>query len=512
MEEKKILNQHSALITHNIKKGKYYKLNVEKSIFTLLLRTQQDLKQKFKELYNQETKDIIKKNISQNFLDNIFTGKELEIENNEVNNEKLIKKIEEINIKKIERIDKITPDLLEREKLKKEITKTKDLTLTNINKMFFEIKDFCKEEAIKEQLDTKIINFTTLANAINCHSTSLKKDMIAGMDTVLEYNYINKKKLNVDVVTSLLASVKFTQSKQTTWLEYQIPKEILELLLMPDVYVPLEGVVVGKLSGTYTIRMYSLLKDHLKRGEIELTKEEIFNFFSLPTSYSNKTNFLLKFLKPTLEEVENASGIRTEYEFIPAHNYQSIKFFPKKIKNFINNTIPVIEKNDNIILIESDEIQKYTLRAKQNFYVNKTWNKNVENKLKKIHLENGEEVLIYILKALYTDLKIDIKVSLTKYIEGILKKYYSNNIEIEKKKSIIEYGKEQKKDIDSLINSITQDNLKIEQGKTIVNFKVYNEKIKELISNGLTKKAAEKFLSIRYIVEEDEVEKDSNCK
>ena len=63
MEEKKILNQHSALITHNIKKGKYYKLNVEKSIFTLLLRTQQDLKQKFKELYNQETKDIIKKNI-----------------------------------------------------------------------------------------------------------------------------------------------------------------------------------------------------------------------------------------------------------------------------------------------------------------------------------------------------------------------------------------------------------------------------------------------------------------
>ena len=368
MEEKKILNQHSALITHNIKKGKYYKLNVEKSIFTLLLRTQQDLKHKFKELYNQETKDIIKKNISQNFLDNIFTGKELEIENNEVNNEKLIKKIEEINIKKIERIDKITPDLLEREKLKKEITKTKDLTLTNINKMFFEIKDFCKEEAIKEQLDTKIINFTTLANAINCHSTSLKKDMIAGMDTVLEYNYINKKKLNVDVVTSLLASVKFTQSKQTTWLEYQIPKEILELLLMPDVYVPLEGVVVGKLSGTYTIRMYSLLKDHLKRGEIELTKEEIFNFFSLPTSYSNKTNFLLKFLKPTLEEVENASGIRTEYEFIPAHNYQSIKFFPKKIKNFINNTIPVIEKNDNIILIESDEIQKYTLRAKQNLW------------------------------------------------------------------------------------------------------------------------------------------------
>jgi len=73
----------------------------------------------------------------------------------------------------------------------------------------------------------------------------------------------------VDIVSNLLSSVRFTHDRKNnmTWMVYQIPREILELLLIPEVYVPLEGVVAHELAGSYTIRMYGLLKDQLKRGK-----------------------------------------------------------------------------------------------------------------------------------------------------------------------------------------------------------------------------------------------------
>ena len=158
------------------------------------------------------------------------------------------------------------------------------LTQKDIDDIISEIKTYCKDQTVKSYLDFKTINFTAIANYIQTNSTMLKKDIKQAANTVLEFNYINRKNLDVEIVSNLLASVRFTNDKKNnlTWMDYQIPREILELLLIPEVYVPLEGLVVSELTGSYTFRMYGFLKDHLKRGKIELSKEELFNFFSLP--------------------------------------------------------------------------------------------------------------------------------------------------------------------------------------------------------------------------------------
>lgn len=500
MNDIKTLNQHSALVTHNLKKGKYYKLNVEKSIFILLLRSQELLKEHFKKIYLEETKGIFSEKQAKIYLDNFFNRTKVKIES--YSQEKLIEKINYINQERINEIDRQILDISEKEKLRKSLgVKSKEIIIKNnltedqLNEYLIEIKNYCKSLTIKEHLDSKTINFTTLANSIGAHSTTLKSELKKAMDTVLEFNYINKKNLNIDIVTSLLASVRFIQEKSTTWLEYQIPKEILELLLMPEIYVPLEGVVIGKLNGTYTIRMYSLLRDHLKRGQIELTKEELFNFFTLPNSYSNKTNLIKKFLEPTLEEVKIASGIETNYEFYPNYNYEKITFYPTQKRIVKSELLPIIDKNEKTEIEFTRDIEKYLEKAKKNIFVSKAWNKRVENKLKKIYIENGEEVTIYVLQALYTDLKIDIKASLVKYIEGIVKNYFSENIDLTQKKTLKSFAKTVKEDSNKKDDVIS--------GKKMISVKEYESKLLELINSGMQIPLARKFMNIRYIVEED---------
>ena len=175
--------------------------------------------------------------------------------------------------------------------------------------------------------------------------------------------------------------------------------------------------------------MYSLLNDHLKRGEIEITKEEVFTFFDLPKSYSNKTNLLKKFIEPVLKEVKEVSGIETDYEFIPSYSWRTIKFYPKKLKT-IKAVAPVVVENSDDLkdIYSSDNVLKYVDKSKRNIYIQKAWKKTVDNKLNKILNTYGEDLTIDILKAMY-ELKSPIETTLVQYINGILK-----NFKEEKKK------------------------------------------------------------------------------
>lgn len=439
-----VLNQHSALTTFKLKEGKYYKIGVEKSIFALLLRAQQDLRKKFKEHFTEQMDYLgISKNRYESLLETAFTNKsEFEIEYSEFNKEALtrtVNKIKEFNENEIlsrtnnENEIKSLLSLNDDSALTKVANNQKQLLLTTkeVDEIIDEIKSYCKDTAIKSYLDFKTVDFTVLANSINTNSTMLKRDIKSAAKTVLEFNYINKKNIDVDVVSNLVASVRFTHDKKNnmTWLVYQIPREILELLLIPEVYVPLEGMVVDELTGTYTLRMYGLLKDHIKRGQVELTKEEMFNFFSLPKSYSNKTNLVKKFLTPTLEEVEKASGIHTEYEFIPKNRYTKIKFYPvtrSKVKGNELKIIPKEERNEKLFL--NDRVLNEIKKSKKNIFVSKSWNKRADNKVEKILREDGEEYAIYILKGLYTGLKKDVTTTLVQYINGIIKNSPKNEI------------------------------------------------------------------------------------
>ena len=88
-----VLNQHAALTTFKLKEGKYYKIGVEKSIFALLLRAQQDLRKKFREEFTERMESLgISQDKYDNLLENAFTNKkEYGIEYTEFNIEALTK-------------------------------------------------------------------------------------------------------------------------------------------------------------------------------------------------------------------------------------------------------------------------------------------------------------------------------------------------------------------------------------------------------------------------------------
>ncbi len=69
----------------------------------------------------------------------------------------------------------------------------------------------------------------------------------------------------------------------------------------------------------------------------------------------------------------------------------------------------------------SEEVVEKIFKAKRNIYVSKAWNKRVDNKIRKIAREDGDELAVEILESLYKRLNTEIKSTLVQYINGILK-------------------------------------------------------------------------------------------
>ncbi len=69
----------------------------------------------------------------------------------------------------------------------------------------------------------------------------------------------------------------------------------------------------------------------------------------------------------------------------------------------------------------SEELVDKIFKAKRNIYVSKSWNKRVDNKIRKILREEGEELAIELLISLYKGLNTEIKSTLVQYINGMLK-------------------------------------------------------------------------------------------
>ncbi len=97
-----------------------------------------------------------------------------------------------------------------------------------------------------------------------------------------------------------------------------------------------------------------------------------------------------------------------------------------KIINFSDESI----KTNNVNLSEEvkerlkefpEEIQSQIIKCKRNIYVSRAWNKRVDNKIKKIIREDGEEAAKEILNLLYKRLNTQIKSTLVQYINGILR-------------------------------------------------------------------------------------------
>jgi hypothetical protein len=203
-----------------------------------------------------------------------------------------------------------------------------------------------------------------------------------------------------------------------------------------------------------------------------------------------KRRYRLSRVKQIKKRIEKAFNVLIKLGYI-----KSVKLYEKKgeiivkyqfntekdnkchVSSYIGNKKPRVErvtynetpeKNleinevEEAIVVNSQDILKEKIKkAKQNVYISKLWNKRVDNKIKRLVKQKGEEFVIKILDILYIQVNYEIRTTLVQYINGIV-----NNLE--KNSDIVEEALK------------VEDNLKLfEQGNKSNEEKLENKK-KEL--------------------------------
>lgn len=487
-----LLKQHTALTNFKLEKGNYFPLLCEKIVFFLLKDKQNTMQIEFYSKIDELLNNIfININFTKEVIEQIYKNNlEIsDINSNDisVNFKTLNSFYEEINKfnettkstyiklspKQREFCDLLILQIEPKFNINKEI---ETLSKVDINNIIADIKTYARQHTIMSASMLENIDLTQLSQNIGItNMTILKKHLMLVEQTKFLFNYFNKKKINVELTVPYITNISFLSSPgRGTIFSYSIPLSILSLNLLPEIYAPLDALEIQKITGKYTYRLYSLLKDHILKGSVQLTKEELKNWLLISDRTIGNAGTLKKnVLDPAIAEINIISNMNCTYELIPPRRFQEIKFSVSVNKNKVIETVKVkkeFEKND-LDFNNNENIMKAINKVKRNIYISRSWNKRVENKLNKIYNEIGENFVIELLKDLY-NLNSEIEVTLVAYINGILKnKKIKIKPRTDKRSEIADLVSENKKQIRNEINKV------LDTKQTSINF--YNNNIEE---------------------------------
>ncbi|MGL4998326.1 MAG: hypothetical protein ACRC5T_05100, partial [Cetobacterium sp.] len=168
-------NYHSALTTFKVVEGNYFPLPVEKSLFIILKKIQNDMKETFKKKLNYFFDFFIRK----------------------INLEETINKIFTKNIESIP-FSWINPSFsLENNSEFKDINFYSKITSENFLFFLDEVIKFAKSLTIQLYEQVQTINLSNISSEINIKPTYLKSLLQNITKTKLEFNYIDRKNLNI---------------------------------------------------------------------------------------------------------------------------------------------------------------------------------------------------------------------------------------------------------------------------------------------------------------------------
>lgn len=320
-----------------------------------------------------------------------------------------------------------------------------------------ELKEYCKKIAIDEISKEKYLNLTRMNKILKSNIVRLKKEIKEASETQLELNYINHRKLDIDIKANFISSVTFEkeENQKQIWLKYEIPRSISELLLNPEVYVPIDGCVIESLTSINAIMLYEFLKDNIKSGAVVLTKEHFFNFIKcIEKCKKNRFELENRVLIPVIAQINSMTDIYVKYEFNPAPSYwKNIIFFVEKnkkntrtFKEFVQEDFQEIMKDlfmeepvkEKINYKKNEEVLKAVTYAKKSIYVSRAWKSDGDRKVNQMLKTYGEKYTIMILRELYDSLNQNIETTITSYINGIIKnkKKEAKNAEKEEVKKL----------------------------------------------------------------------------
>ena len=167
-------------------------------------------------------------------------------------------------------------------------------------------------------------------------NNDLKKQLKEMMEIIVEFNYLGKDKKWVWEASVLIPSVTIRQGSRYT--EFEFTECLKEKILRPDIYAPLNIILIAGLRSTYAIVLYEFLKDYMTAPTVPvLTIEQFRNLLGIDeTKYQEFTDFRKWVLNKAVDEVNEKTDIRCSYTLTKEHGnrYSHITFTVTKNEKF----------------------------------------------------------------------------------------------------------------------------------------------------------------------------------
>ncbi len=231
-------------------------------------------------------------------------------------------------------------------------TSVGNLTLTQRKVINFLIY-IVQKSGLRSTYQTTVTEIKQVCNIASTENIELKDQLKALTKTTIEFNYLDKDKKNVWEISALLAGCRVVP--KTGIIEFAFSPFLLERILHPEMYAPLNVVLISGLKCTYSLILYEFLRDYVSAPSVPiLTIEEFKNLLGIDeTKYKFFPNFKRNVLVPATEEVNLKTDVFCRYELIKEagirNKYSHIHFFvTKKTGNL------TYEKNQDIMPEQSD--------------------------------------------------------------------------------------------------------------------------------------------------------------
>lgn len=165
---------------------------------------------------------------------------------------------------------------------------------------------------------------------------NLKQQLRGLMKIVLEFNYLGKDKKWVWEASVLIPSTTIRAGSKYT--EFEFTECLKEKILRPDMYTPLNILLIAGLKSIYAIVLYEFLKDYLTAPAIPvMTIKQFRNLLGVEDNkYMLFQNFKVWVLDKAVNEVNGKTDIHCSYKLIKEHGnkYSHIGFKVEKKENY----------------------------------------------------------------------------------------------------------------------------------------------------------------------------------
>lgn len=118
-----------------------------------------------------------------------------------------------------------------------------------------------------------------------------------------------------ELITGWLSSIEYIDNEGAIEIEFS-EKLVPYLLQLKEQFTSYDLKNVLFLSNKHAIRLYELLKQYENIGHRKISINEMREFLMLENKYQDNKNFIHGFLKRSINEINNKTDIKIEYELI----------------------------------------------------------------------------------------------------------------------------------------------------------------------------------------------------